>query len=537
MRRACFISLLVLLCACRQSAGPDRNTKKLLDELDGYVQAREMYMVRKKDRMSAMTKLLEQTNDPERRFDLEMNIADEYFSFSFDSTQTYYKHCMQLAEADPVRSNDVKLRLGHLYAKAGNYMEAYNLFYGQIDTATLTDAQKADYLLYLYDFSRDLGGNSGLVDRFSVPSDRPYRDSLLKILPVDSEAWRSLLRDKFLDGQNLAAADSIARILLSDLRQEDRSFAIHAYYRSEIADRSGSSGESLLWLVKSAESDIINAVKDYASLTVVAQRILSSDVERSFRYLRIAQEDALMYNAKLRPWQISRSLMDVENAYSARREKSKEMTKSILILLIILAVALSLITWYSLNRTVKLTKLRRELENAYTRLEVANITLNDLNLRISKADRVKEDFILRFLEDLSDEISIFRSEDNRYRNLLKQGKSNELLKELAFSGRSEKAKDRFYEAFDETFLGMYPDFVEQFNSLLRQDARLSPPKGRLNTELRIFALIRLGVDDSKKIASMLDYSLSTIYNYKVAVKNSALEDRDGFEQRVKNLGK
>ena len=84
---------------------------------------------------------------------------------------------------------------------------------------------------------------------------------------------------------------------------------------------------------------------------------------------------------------------------------------------------------------------------------------------------------------------------------------------------------------------MYPDFVERFNELLQEDARFRPPKGKLTTELRIFALIRLGVDDSKRIAAMLDYSLSTIYNYKVSVKNHAAGDRESFEERVKMIGK
>ena len=111
-------------------------------------------------------------------------------------------------------------------------------------------------------------------------------------------------------------------------------------------------------------------------------------------------------------------------------------------------------------------------------------------------------------------------------------------KELAISERSEKALQEFYRKFDETFLALYPDFVEQFNALLQEDAHITLRKDeRLNTELRIFALIRLGVDDSKRIATILHYSVSTIYNYKVSVKNAALGDRDTFEERVKQLGK
>lgn len=221
----------------------------------------------------------------------------------------------------------------------------------------------------------------------------------------------------------------------------------------------------------------------------------------------------------------------------AKQDQRQQLNKIFLILLAIMVAALFFITWFLVSRSLKLSHLHRELEQANADLAAANATLGQLNLQISKADQVKEEYILEFLETLSKQIALFRNEDNRYRNLIKQGKADELLKELSIGSRSEKARDQFYETFDQTFLGMYPSFVEAFNDLLLPQARLSPPKGRLNTELRIFALIRLGVDDSKKIAAMLDYSVSTIYNYKVSVKNSALGDRDTFEERVKQIGK
>ena len=91
--------------------------------------------------------------------------------------------------------------------------------------------------------------------------------------------------------------------------------------------------------------------------------------------------------------------------------------------------------------------------------------------------------------------------------------------------------------FDKAFLKLYPKFVEQFNGLLREDARIELKKGKLlNTELRIFALIRLGITQSSDIASMLRYSVNTIYNYRAQIKNSALGDRDNFEERIKEIG-
>ena len=531
--------IVTLSGACSRSGSLDHSTQQLLNELDGYVSARGVYVARKLDQMEALRKMALSTDDPLLRYETEMTIASEYFSFSFDSTQYYLKHCQELAKElkDRDRFDDASVQLGHLYAKAGSYMEAYNLLYEQIDTASLSDRLKTDYLLALYDFSMDLAGNSGLVERFNIADASSFRPALYERIPKDSEVWRTILRDDLFAQGRYAQADSVGRLLLAGTNPEEHAYAIYAFYLSDIADRMGRPFDRMSWLVRSAESDIINSVKDYASLTMIAQTILPSDVDRSFRYLRIAQEDALFYNAKLRPWQISRFLIEVEDAYSARQSRMKKLADASSILLAILVVALSVVTWFYVSRSRKLSQLRKRLEDSNEQLLAANEALNGLNRQISLADQVKESFIVSFLESFAGQIHLFRAEDNRLRNLVKRGRADLLLKDASLSTRSEKAREEFYHTFDTTFLAMYPDFVDRFNELLQKDARIVPPEGKLTTELRIFALIRLGVDDSKRIAKMLDYSLSTIYNYKVSVKNHALIDRDSFELRVKMIGK
>ena len=425
-----------------------------------------------------------------------MNIAREFFAFSFDSTQLYLKHCQELARdvlEDQDLYNETSVLLGHLYAKAGSYLEASQLLYGGLDTAAFSEPLMAEYLWDLYDYSKDLAGNSGMVEKLSIPPAASFRPRLYQLLPKDSDRWRSVLRDEFMDQGKLASADSVNRLLLATVKPEDRDYAIFAYFESEIENLRGNQPERIAWLIRSAECDIVNAVKDYASLTMVAQNILPMDVDRSFRYLRMAQEDAVLYNAKLRPWQISRFLMEVEDAYSVRQDRQSRTSVVSSILLAVLVLVLSLITYFLVVRSRKLSRMQKALADSNAQLAAANDELSVLN--------------------------------------------RQLFRELAISERSEKALEDFYRKFDETFLALYPDFVEQFNDLLQEDARIVPPAGRLTTELRIFALIRLGVDDSKKIATMLDYSVSTIYNYKVSVKNAALGDRDKFEERVKMIGK
>jgi len=526
--------------ACRPAPRPDRATQQLLLELDGYISASNMYVARKLDQMDALGKLARSTRDPLRRYELEMNVAREFFPFSFDSTQVYLKHCQELAQdvlGDQDLYNEASVQLGHLYAKAGSYLEASQLLYGGVDTTTFSPSLMAEYIWDLYDFSKDLAGNSGMVEKLSIPPDSSFRPRLYQLLPKDSDRWRSVLRDDFMDRGNLASADSVNRLLLATVKPEDRNFAIFAFFQSEIENLRGNQPERMAWLIRSAECDIVNAVKDYASLTMVAQNILPLDVDRSFRYLRMAQEDAVLYNAKLRPWQISRFLIEVESAYSVRQDRQNKMGIISSILLAVLVLVLSLITYFLVVRSRKLSRMQKALADSNVQLAAANEELSVLNRQISKADKVKDAYIMDFLQGLSEQVALIRSQDNRFRNLLKQGKSDQLFRELAISERSEKALEDFYRKFDETFLALYPDFVDQFNALLQEDARIVPPPGRLTTELRIFALIRLGVDDSKKIATMLDYSVSTIYNYKVSVKNAALGDRDKFEERVKMIGK
>ena len=538
--RLALLAVVLGAAACSQAPHPDRATEQALLELDGYISASNMYVARKLDQMEALGRLARSTRDPLRRYELEMNIAREFFAFSFDSTQVYLKHCQELARdvlEDQDLYNETSVLLGHLYAKAGSYLEASQLLYGDIDTTAFSPALMAEYMWVLYDFSKDLAGNSGMVERLSIPPDSSFRPRLYQLLPKDSDRWRSVLRDEFMEQGNLASADSVSRLLLSTVKPEDRDYAIFAFFQSEIENMKGNQPERMAWLIRSAECDIVNAVKDYASLTMVAQNILPLDVDRSFRYLRMAQEDAVLYNAKLRPWQISRFLMEVEDAYAVRQERQGKASLLSAILLGLLVLVLALITHFLIVRSRKLSRMQKALESSNVQLAAANQELSVLNQRISKADKVKDAYIMDFLQGLSEQVALIRSQDNRFRNLLKQGKSDQLFRELAISERSEKALEEFYRKFDETFLALYPDFVEQFNALLQPQARIVPPAGRLTTELRIFALIRLGVDDSKKIAAMLDYSVSTIYNYKVAVKNAALGDRDKFEDQVKMIGK
>ena len=170
-------------------------------------------------------------------------------------------------------------------------------------------------------------------------------------------------------------------------------------------------------------------------------------------------------------------------------------------------------------------------------LKQTNHRLSELNLSIAEANMVKEEYIGLFLSMCSDYIDKIAHIQRRVRKGIKSGSIAELNREFPSSDIIDAEKEHFYEVFDSAFLNLYPNFVEEFNSLLEPDGQIELRKGeRLNTELRIFARIRLGITDSSKIALLLHYSVNTIYNYRAKVKNRAKCDRDDFEHIIRTIG-
>ena len=156
-----------------------------------------------------------------------------------------------------------------------------------------------------------------------------------------------------------------------------------------------------------------------------------------------------------------------------------------------------------------------------------------INKDLIASDRIKEEYITLYLNKCRKYLEAQEILRNQLFKLAQGHQWDELYKKLKSSEILASEKERFYADFDELFLNLYPDFIRQFNSLLKPEAQIVPKNGeKLTTELRIFALIKLGIDDSSQIAKFLSYSLTTIYNYRSRVRNNALESKDDFETKV-----
>jgi type II secretory pathway pseudopilin PulG len=292
---------------------------------------------------------------------------------------------------------------------------------------------------------------------------------------------------------------------------------------------------------------------DQASLLQLAD-ILNNEgqLERSYKYIRFTWDCNNRFNTRMRSWQITPILNVIENNYQKAVDHNTKVLWTSVVVVSVLALLLLGVLLFLHRRNRQLDAARQALKTSNDELEDANrmlatqteelstlnAQLSALNAQLSESNQVKEEYIGRFMSLCSQYID--KLDD--YRKMVNKKMKNKELEELYRLSKSSELKEReldeLLQNFDSVFLHLYPNFVDEFNALLQPELRFQKKDdNRLVTEIRIFALIRLGIEDSSKIAEFLHYSVNTIYNYRARIKNGALDNRESFERRVKMLGR
>lgn len=318
-----------------------------------------------------------------------------------------------------------------------------------------------------------------------------------------------------------------------------------AYYLSELYGQKDDVNKQLHFATIAALSEVRLAIRDNMALNELSVKLfVDGDVTRAFRLSRATLDFALAYNAKSRVWQVASILPTIESAYRAKQQNQSNLIYIFLTVVLVLLMMLIVIHLVQRLQREKLDRTQQQLQEANRNLvenneslQKVNSQLSQLNGDIAEANAVKEEYIALFLRVYSECIDKMDGLQRRVRKLATHDNLVELKRELSKNDLVDEELVYFYEMFDNAFLRLYPNFVSEFNSLLEEDARIELKKDeKLNTELRIFALIRLGINDSSKIAALLRYSVNTIYNYRAKVKNKACVSREEFEERIKKIG-
>ena len=263
----------------------------------------------------------------------------------------------------------------------------------------------------------------------------------------------------------------------------------------------------------------------------------SGDIDKAYKFMQSAIDDAIFCNARYRAVEISSSYPIINASYRAKEKNQKDNLQVSLSIISVLSLFLVAGIIYIYSQMKRLSFIREELSDMNQKLSELNRDLLVVNNRLKESNRIKEEYIAHFF----DLCSTYVNKLENYRKTLNKHASgkhwDEVFGILQSTTLIETELEELYKNFDAIFVSLYPSFVEEFNSLQTKEEQIILKPGELlNTELRIFALIRLGITDSVKIAGFLRYSISTIYNYRVKARNGAAVSRDIFEDKVMEIG-
>ena len=549
MKNIIIFLCLCTICMCRLHAADSSRADSLLLKLDQAIKERPIYMEQKELKLVELKRQLHRQIPDEERFAILGTLLDEYRSFNTDSALHMAEEREQIAIRLGNREyiDNARMNKADVLGMTGMYKEVMDLMRNIHIDRLPVDIHPYYYHIYrtVYGLMADYAVTAYEKKLYTELTDK-YRDSLL-LVNKDNLLIHTLIQSDQYNVRN--EYDKAIRLLTDYLalqKDYEHDVAICAYTLSESYRLKGDKEKEKEYLIVSAMADMKTAVREYISLRKLAVLLYQEgDIERAYSYVKICMEDAAACNARLRKLEILEIFPIINDAYQQKTEKQQEQMKWALVSISLLSLFLLLAIFYVYKQMKKVAAARREVIDANKRLKelndelhLSNAQLKEANHSIAENSYLKEEYIGRYM----DQCSVYLEKMDNYRRSLGKiaatGNVEELYKNIKSSKFIEGEVKEFYTNFDNTFLQLFPTFVEDFNALLADDEQISLKAGeRMNTELRIFALIRLGITDSVKIAQFLRYSVTTIYNYRTKVRNKAAGDRDLLEQEVMTIGK
>lgn len=542
--------LLGLCCLLAWQLGAVRNSPmdSLLHQLDRTVRERALYRAQKEQQIDKLKEILKRTRSDTARFSVMDALLDEYRAYNTDTSLALAreKYRLALRIKNSAYLDEARMNTADIMGTAGMYKEAIDLMQ-TIQVDALPRNQHAYYYhIYrtVYGLMADYAVTEPEKKRYTERADL-YRDSLL--LANDPHSWTYRLVQS--DQYNVRFEYDEAIRVLSGYQEEHpdiHTAAVCAYTLSESYRLKGDEENRKKYLILSATSDLQSAVRENISLRKLAVVLYQEgDIDRAYAYLSVCMDDAVTCNARLRILEILQIFPLINQAYQQKEQKRQVQLKGALASISLLSLVLLLTIWYIYRQMKRISAARQEVVEANLRLKGLNEKLHDSNAQLKEANRsiaensyLKEAYIGRYM----DLCSVYLEKMDRYRRSLGKlagaGQVEELYKQIKSPKFIQEELKDFYANFDDTFLQLFPSFVEDFNALLAPGEQIHPKAGeRMTTELRLFALIRLGITDSLKIARFLRYSVTTIYNYRTKVRNKAAGNREELEQQVMQIGK
>jgi len=532
LKKSIPIILLLLLFAgtamCRET-----KIDSLLTELDKVIAERSKYSEIKYAKISELKRKKYGLKNIRQQFKVNREIIDQYSTFICDSAEYYIN--VNLSIAKKLNDKDLILessfRLFNIYSLSGLFQQALEIS-DSIDYETLPEPYKVWYCWNYIRYYENLifYTDDHKFTKLYEKEKENCRDKVMGILYKQSDEYRKEYAHKLQVAGRYTDAENILKTIFNKQKPGTHDYAMAAMNLAKVYKLAKNSEEQEYYLILASTADVQLAVKENEALLSLAINLYNKgDVNRAYSYIRVALDDALFYNARFKNSVIAKVQPIIEDSYlqKIRYQEKNLRIYAILTSVFVLILIIALIFIY--KQVIALSKARKELRKA-------NEDLLHLNQKLDEANIIKERYLGYFMNQCSVYVNKLHTYKKNVYLKIKTGQIDSLKRPSTLD--LEKEIDELRTNFDKAFLKLYPNFVSEFNSLLKPQERfVLEDAGQLNTELRIFALIKLGITDVSQIADFLSYSVQTVYNYKSKVKGKSLIESDQFEEELKKISK
>ncbi len=525
--------LLVLTLSSSATLKLPATAAAQLQSLDKQLSQKSNYDRQKESRIGALRKQLRRASSAEARYQLNIKLYNEYKSYQYDSAYVYSTQAIKLAQS--LGNRDYVLEshcaLTFCLLSAGLYKEAFDAIERESCAGTSQQCRVQYYNLMarLYYSNSDYVRSEPYLSNY-INQGNVYSDSLMALVPRGSITWwyakgQKEMRNRHYD-QSIRSFRSLLACKGVDLHTQAIAYScIGIEYLEKNDDM-----QSIYYVARSAECDLQSSTKETTALNLLGQLLMKhgGDVMRASAYVQHALDDANFYGARQRKIEVG-EIQPVIEQYKYQvvaQQRNTMMVTTIVVCIMLLLLASAL--FYIFRQVKKLREARRTIVER-------NQLLEHTNAQLAEANAIKDEYIGKSFYSNAEYIakleSLFKLVDHK----IAARQYDDLRYSLKESTLKAERKN-MYADFDSTFLTLFPDFVERFNALFEEkDRKHLPDDHSLTTEMRIFALIRLGITDSDRIARFLNYSVNTINTYKTKVKNKSTVSNDQFEQRIMEI--
>ena len=535
-KRTVSIFIMIFSFAILSSA----NNSALLQKLDSVIEASETIVAEKNKKIAMLKQMAAKENNTALLLERYRELSEEYYVFKFDSAKVYVEKGLALAKkvqnSRYIVTNTIMkaklLSIGGLYSEAINTLNTIEQdSLGEQDMTFDYNIAYSTIYSYWADYCND--------DTYS-PIYRERSNAYLKtaIANIDKNnaAYDYYMGEYYvyIDKDDDKALKHYFRTL------EKNGMTSRVYAMASFAIANNYSAHENMekyeeYLIKASICDILCCTKENLAIQDLAMHLFKQDnenIERARVYINTAMEDAKSYNNRLRILEISQKLPIIVSTYHNRLTTQNSTLMYAVWGISLLVVTMIVLLYFFVRQNKLLSKRRHELHVSNNMLTETNERLNRANEQLLDTNRKREGLAKLYIDLCAKYIDKMAKFQVMVQRKIKANQINELMSYVSSSRLNLEDADTFMKRFDEAFLNLYPSFVTEFNALLKEDEQvITKNPHSLTTELRIFALIRLGVKESSEIAALLYYTPRTIYNYRSAFKNKAI-DRESFEERV-----